>query len=169
MWDNSQIWMVQHLWNWFDLTVQILKKLHKQFAIIVQIWRVCKFGFFSNPDFFRIFWFITNMIRYCVNLFVILGNWRVISWNLFQIWQDAKISEFCKFFKKYYISLNISSLIFNHIFCIDRDLAWNKIFSFGQPKPFKDLESVHDVLLNHNNLTELKQDTFFGLKSLQTL
>lgn len=54
------------------------------------------------------------------------------------------------------------------LFC--RDLSWNKITSFGSnPKPFSDLVMLHDLLLSHNNLTHLENDTFKGLTGLQTL
>ncbi len=40
--------------------------------------------------------------------------------------------------------------------------------SFGQ-SPFSDLESLHDLLLAHNNFTAIDKDTFKGLNNLLTL
>ena len=44
------------------------------------------------------------------------------------------------------------------------------IGSFGKaPKPFIDLVMLHDLILDHNNLTKIEENVFKGLMSLQTL
>lgn len=47
------------------------------------------------------------------------------------------------------------------------DLSWNKINAFDNQ--FKDLKMVHDILLSHNNLSQVGKEDFKGLFNLQTL
>ena len=64
------------------------------------------------------------------------------------------------------------------------DLAHNQIETLSAPQPppnggvkqpevgrscFEGLSKAHDILLNHNNVTEIGEDTFKGLGSLQVL
>ena len=54
------------------------------------------------------------------------------------------------------------------IFFKTRNLAYNQIKSLGHSK-FDGLQQLLDLLLNHNDIEYLNNDTFNGLYNVQTL
>ena len=79
--------------------------------------------------------------------------------------------ECCKLERYYKLIVFSNSGQLLGLFC--SDVAHNEISlvetSGGNRRPFRGLSKMHDLHMNHNNISEIREDDFEGLHGLEVL